>query len=165
MVSNVFKAEDMYTRKYGMIDTSHVIILESYLEKAKNKVIVELGFGRSEEINKKARYTYKYLAIEKDKIIRHPSFLGNALIIHADAKALPLIDEKVDLVLALGLFGSLDIDIDGKSDLVKEQTLEITEFGWTYIKKSGKELLAELMETWSDRSKKVIDEAYRILAP
>lgn len=54
----------MYTLKYGMIEAGHVPILESYLEKNKNNLVIELGCGY-EHLGKKARYTNKYLAIEK----------------------------------------------------------------------------------------------------
>ena len=106
-----------YHKGYGMIELNHIPVVDSYLEQARDGVVVDLGCGSSDH-GLKARWARIFCAIEKDRAtvadIINPK--PNIQVLIADAKSTPILTASVDVVLAFGLFGNLDIYRDGSTD-------------------------------------------------
>lgn len=164
----------IYNDGYGMIEMAHITVLESYLKNTTKGMVVELGCGNT-QLSIKSFWSKRYIAIEKDVSQYPKSECKNVTIINGDAKALPFQNETINLCIALGLFGNLDICSGSQSDIVidsKTRTVTDLTAGWNtlspieyqeQIKMEWKQIEIEWKQTWPERSKKVVDEVHRVL--
>ena len=96
----------MLVNHFGMIEECHVDTVEQYLATA--STVLELGCG-SVPLDSKSRFARRYVAIDRDREKLCQKLSRNIYYINADVKSMPCRANSIDLVLALGLFGNLDV--------------------------------------------------------
>ena len=141
-----------------MIESNHIPVIDFYLEQAHDGVVVDVGCGSGNH-GFKAQWARIFCAIEKNRAtaadIVNPNHCIRVLI--ADAKSIPILSKSVDVVLAFGLFGNLDIYRDGSTDF--DDAVVISAAFVTLAVEQ------RVRETFVKRSQMVMAEMTRILKP